>query len=330
MMWDPAESDPPALLRPAATVGAALFSAVTRARGRLFDLGWLDAVRVERPVVSVGNLAVGGTGKTPFVALLAERFADRRVAIVSRGYGRQDDSASLVVVSQGDGPRVAVAVAGDEPYLLAQRTKAAVVVCAERARGARHAIEALGAELILLDDGFQHRRLAREVDLVLLDARAPFGNGRLLPRGPLREPIAALVRASAIVLNHGAAEHGVIDPRVLQLGKPLVHVVEVADCATPLEGRRAALLSGIARPSRFVRTVEGLGARIAHALHAPDHAWFDDATLDRFAREADGALLLTTEKDAVRMTPAWRERFEVVRLRHEILRGEDALEAVLP
>ncbi len=328
MIWDPAESEPPALLRPAASVGAALFGAVTSARGRLFDLGWIDAARVTKPVVSVGNLAVGGTGKTPFTALLAERLAPRRVAIVTRGYGRRDTSQSLVVVSKGEGPEVAVDAAGDEPTLLATRTRAAVVVCAERARGARHAIEALGAEVILLDDGFQHRRLARDVDLVLLDAHAPFGNGRLLPRGPLREPVGALARATAVVLNHGAVE--ATGARVDAMGKPTIEVIEEAEASAPLEGRRVALLSGIARPSRFERTVRGMGAEIGHTLAVRDHAWFDDATLEAFARDADGAALVTTEKDAVRLPAAWRERFEVVRLRHRILRGEDALEALLP
>lgn len=326
MIWDPTEGDPPVLLRPAASVGAALFSAVTRARGRMFDLGWLNAAKVDRPVISVGNLAVGGTGKTPFTALLASRI-DAKVAIVSRGYGRRDTSDALVVVSKGEGPIVDVAAAGDEPFLLAQRTNACVVVCAERARGARHAIEALGADVVLLDDGFQHRRLKRDVDLVLLDAHVPFGNGCLLPRGPLREPVAALERATGLVLNHGAVECSAID---VPIDKPTVEVIEHAEVTAEIEGRRVALLSGIARPSRFVNTVRGLGGEVVHTFAARDHAWFDAATLEGFFADArDAEVLLTTEKDAVRMPPEVAARFAVVRLEHRILRGEDVLDRLV-
>lgn len=334
MSWDPAEAPPPAWIAPFARAASEVFGAASSARAALYRRGVLKSARVDRPVISVGNLAVGGSGKTPFCALLVRRLAERRVAIVSRGYGRRSQD-SLVVVSRGDGPLVDVETAGDEPFLLAEQTNAIVVVCADRARGAREAI-ALGADVVLLDDGFQHFALSRDVDLVLLDAGDPFGNGALLPRGPLREPISALSRASAIVLNHGdeapdpVALEARVDPRALPPGAPIVHVVVEASATRPLDGRRVAILSGIARPSRFERTVQRLGATIVHAAHEGDHVWFDEATVSRFASSASNAdLWVTTAKDAVRLPAEVRARFEIVHITHRIVAGAEALDGLL-
>lgn len=307
-MWDP-------FLR----TGAVLFGAVARVRGHAYDEGWLGATKVDIPVISVGNVAVGGTGKTPFTILLAARLADRRVAVLSRGYRRRDTSEDLVVVDA----ETPVDACGDEPRLIANATDATVVVCADRVRGAKEAI-ARGAEVILLDDGFQHRRLARDVDLVLVDAKKPFGNGRLLPAGPLREPPAALRRATAIVVNHGD-EVGPIDPALDAFSR--IEVVVEATPSVAIEGKKVALLSGIARPERFESTVRRLGAEVVHVEALGDHAWFDRTVLTSFTRAASAAsadVLLTTEKDRVRMAET-ASGFETVAIRHRIVAGEDVL-----
>ncbi len=179
---------------------SAVFGAAVAARNRLYDSGALRSVRVEGLiVVSVGNLNVGGAGKTPAVIHLANAAVaeGRKVAVLSRGYGRASDAE---LVFRGDGPTADEA--GDEPVLIASRCPSVhVLVGPDRARLAARAREELGVDLVFLDDGMQHRHLARDAEVVVVDEAAGFGNGRLLPCGPLREPLSALERASLVWLK---------------------------------------------------------------------------------------------------------------------------------
>jgi tetraacyldisaccharide 4'-kinase len=327
----------------------ALFRGAVAARGALHARGLLRSARPPVPVMSVGNVAVGGAGKTPAALAIAERLLarGRRVAILSRGYGavRRDPR----IVSDGKNVLLGAAEGGDEPVLLARRLPGAAVLCGpQRAVLARVAVERLAADALLLDDGFQHRALARDLDVVVLDAANPVGNGRLLPRGPNREPLAALRRARLAWLSRvDQAEPGALDAlraRVRALtGRTPVESrhapVDVVDGALvrslglgALRGRRVAIVCGIARPGSFRRTVEALGAEIAGEYLFPDH--------HRFAAEDVAAALLevhvgrcelvvTTEKDAVRLPPALAADARVcaVRIRAEIVRGEEELEA---
>ncbi|RMG43824.1 MAG: tetraacyldisaccharide 4'-kinase [Acidobacteria bacterium] len=312
-----------------------LYLAAAQAHHALYDRGWRRPRRVSRPVVSVGNLTVGGSGKTPAVAWLASALARRgfAVGIVSRGYGRRRDGGTLVAGREGRAV-ASVRDAGDEPVWLARTARAhAVVVARDRRRGAELAIE-LGCEVILLDDGFQHRRLHRDLDLLLLDARRPFGEGRPLPAGTLREPPAALLRAGLLVLT-GAPEPLARRPAFLdhpELPEPLRDLLAAvprdrrppvtAAALVPvavrlpdggvrdpswLTGRPVVAVSGIARPERFARTLERLGADLREHLAWPDHHWFTEADAERIAAAADaagGPLVITTSKDAVR----WPEK----------------------
>jgi tetraacyldisaccharide 4'-kinase len=314
-------------------VGASIYGAAVALRAAAYEAGILERKRAQRPVISVGNLAVGGTGKTPFVILLAERLSRRsaRVAVLSRGYGRADEE-ELIVVSEGRGPLAAAEQAGDEPVLVARRTNAVVIACADRLRAASLAVGSFGADVLLLDDGFQHLRLHRDLDVVLLDRADPLANGRLLPRGPLREPAGSLSRADLLVL---VGEEGV---RPLLPDRPIVEVrAEPARVSfgaedhppEMLRGRRVALLSGIARPERFRTTVERLGAEVVHEERRPDHAAL--GALDPFFRAADRAgaeLLLTTEKDAARLSLVPRE-LGVLAIEHRLVSGEDLLDEAL-
>src|SRR5690242_9640252 len=182
----------------------ALYSAAVKARAAGYQNHFLKTHRVSAPVISVGNITVGGTGKTPLVQWLAERLADRgqKVCILTRGY-RRENVKQQVIVSDGEHVLSDVAHAGDEPMMLAQSLmrKSAVVCHADRVAAAAWAIEHFKSDVLLLDDGFQHRRLARDLDIVTIDATNPFGNGRLLPAGILREPIKSLSRADCIVLT---------------------------------------------------------------------------------------------------------------------------------
>src|SRR3712207_6619900 len=181
-----------------------VFGALARARTRLYRSGVFKTERVDAPVISVGNLTVGGTGKTPLVEWVARAVSEGglRPCVLARGYGREDIQ-SRVVVSDGFRVRACVREGGDEAVLLAESLSgvAAVVCDRDRAGAARWAREHLGAQVFVLDDGFQHMRIARDLDIVTLDATAPWGGGHLLPWGRLREPVTALARADCVVIT---------------------------------------------------------------------------------------------------------------------------------
>ena len=268
----------------------------------------------------MGNLTLGGTGKTPTVEMVARWLRDegRRVAIVSRGYGRRP-GAPVELVSDGGAPRLSAERAGDEPLLLARRLPGVgVVVGADRLEAGRWAARHLRPDVVLLDDGFQQRRLLKDVEIVCLDARAPWGPGGLFPRGTLREPPAALARAHLVVLT-GAA--GGPDPglvaEVRRRAGPVPHLV--ADYAvdgledlesgalrpgTDLGDRAVLAFAGIAAPERFRATLAMHGARVRELVAFPDHHAFRPRDLEglvRRARAVGADLLVTTEKDAVRL-----------------------------
>lgn len=294
---------------------AGIFGLVVRARGALYDRGWLASDRAELPVISVGNLAVGGTGKTPFTALITAKLIARgeRVAILSRGYGAPNPPQPPALVPRDGDARVF----SDEPLLLAQKTGAQVIVSPKRILGARLAKEQ-GATVLVLDDGFQHRALHRDLDLVLLDAADPFAGG-LLPKGRLREPPSALERAHLLVLvGNSTTQH--------LYQRPVLRVEAVPRPTLDLRGRKVALLAAIARPERFRATVEALGATVTWAKFFADHAFFDPQEHIEAARKHGAELILTTEKDHSR-TP----HSEVLPLpiEHVVTEGEALLDAEL-
>lgn len=294
------------------------FGGIVRARGALYDRGLLRVDRAERPVISVGNIAAGGTGKTPFTILLANRLHARgeRVAVLSRGYGATSPSASAVVVD----PKTSRAEeVGDEPILIARKTSAQVVVTKKRIDGARRAIEG-GATILLLDDGFQHRRLARDLDIVLLDASDPYRGG-LLPHGRLREPPAALARANLIAII-GDPQLAIPDlPE-----RPVLRVEVEARPAIALQGRRVALIAAIGRPERFEHTVRALGANIVSTRYFRDHRRFDPEPAIAEARAKNAELILTTEKDHARQP---HPELTPLPIEHRIATGEEHLDRAL-
>ncbi|MFQ5781092.1 MAG: tetraacyldisaccharide 4'-kinase, partial [Nitrospiria bacterium] len=185
------------------TLFAWLYGLVCRLRPFLYEKGFLPRKRADAFIVSVGNLTVGGTGKTPFTIYLAETWREKgySVGIVSRGYGR-NDKRSVVLVSDGEKMLEAASAAGDEPYLMAERLKGIpVVVSADRFKGCQWLIRHFKMDLILLDDAFQHVPIHRDMNLLLIDAMNPYGNHRLLPRGPLREPLSAARRADLVIFT---------------------------------------------------------------------------------------------------------------------------------
>ena len=339
-----------ALLAPLLPLEGA-FRAAVALRGGLHRAGILRPARAGVPVISVGNLAVGGAGKTPAVMAVAERLAGlgRTVAVLSRGYGAGRGDAR--VVSDGRSVRLGAGEGGDEPVLVARRLPGVRVLCGpRRAELARLAVAEHGADALLLDDGFQHRALARDLDLVALDASNPFGNGHCLPRGPNREPASALRRADLVWLSRvdQAARGDLAGLRELArrlTGRDPVESrhapvalldgrLEPRDVPGSLRGARVVLLSGLARPAGFRRTAEALGASVVAERSYPDHHPFAEAEVDEAlsALEPSGAdWLLTTEKDAVRLPPsrAGHPRLRVLRVEAEIVAGGEGLDAAL-
>jgi tetraacyldisaccharide 4'-kinase len=333
----------------------ALFRLGAAVRGWSYDSGLATISRAGAPVISVGNVAVGGAGKTPATALVAARLQarGRRVAILSRGYGATRTDAR--VVSDGERVLLDAAEGGDEPVLLARRLPGVAVLCGpRRSELARRAVEELRADVLLLDDGFQHRALGRELDLVLLDAANPFGNGRLLPAGPNREPRQALRRAGLLWLSRvdqvSGSDGAAALERLRGLAREMTGRAPVESRHAPEEvldgtlgtalgrdalvGRRVMLLSGLARPGSFRRTVEAMGAEVVAERRHPDHHRFTAgevrSALDAAAR-AGCERVVTTEKDAVRLPAgeAGDPRLAVVRISAELLVGGGVLDAAL-
>ncbi len=305
--------------RPFLALGAAGYRAAVGLRNALYDGGRLPIHRLPCLVVSLGNLTVGGTGKTPLTSHVASflRESGYRVGIVSRGYGRRRGRSPLLV-SDGRSLLADAASAGDEPCLMARDNPAVpVAVGADRVAAARLLMRLTPCEVLLLDDAFQHRRLARDIDLLLVDGRDPWGNGKMLPRGPLREPVDSLARADALVVTRSDGRGpealrsalGRHHPGVPQFHCRLVprgFVKPDGETVGPaaLHGFSAYAFSGIARPERFEDDLKGLGLRIAATRRFPDHHAYRRRDLEEIGAEArlSGAdVLVTTEKDLVRI-----------------------------
>lgn len=267
-----------------------LFGLAVSMRRRLYVSGVFPAGTAGVPVIVIGNITVGGTGKTPFTAWLAQRLraAGHRPGIVSRGYGGGVRREPLRVTAA-----TTAAEAGDEPVLLARRSGVPVAVSARRLRAARLLV-AEGVDVILADDGLQHYALARDFEIAVIDGARRLGNSRLLPAGPLREPVSRLAEVALVVVNGG-------EPRGGELGFTLRADGARAladDEPCPLDrfaGRKVWALAGIGHPERFFETLRHAGIEPV-AVEVPDHGITD---LARLRETADWPILMT-EKDAVK------------------------------
>lgn len=309
--------------------------------------GWTTVRRLPCRVISVGNLTLGGTGKTPLVEAITARLQahGRRVGVLSRGYGRQGRQR-LVVVSDGQRCLVSAEVAGDEPVLLAQHLPGVpVVVGKDRYAAGLLAVQRFGLDTVVLDDGFQHVQLARDLDILTLDATQPFGTGRLFPRGDLRERPAAAARADAIVLSHWAPDMVVPDLNVPRPAPLLFHsrydplgVRILADGQrlplASLVGQRLVAFCGIGHPESFRRLLVELGADVGAFSAFPDHHAYTPSELEALAATAKSQrarALITTEKDGVRLRRLRPLPYAVweLRIRVSIVEPRAAWEACL-
>ena len=304
---------------------AAAYSALVRLRLAAYRTGWRRTHRLGAATVAVGNLTAGGTGKTPVVSwLLREaRAAGLRPACLTRGYGRRT-AAHLSRVCVRDGTPAGAEALGDEAAMLAASHPAVpFFVCPDRVMAARLAAITDAPDLFVLDDAYQHLRAARDLNVLLVDGQTGFGNGRLLPLGPLREPLCGVERADVVLVTK--AEAGQADAVLSQL-RNLGVTAPVFRCAyratglarldgearllpTVLAGRRVSLLCGIARPEAFRATLAALGATVTHLEARPDHHPYPEPDLSRIGAlvasapdgTASGPEWITTEKDAVKL-----------------------------
>jgi tetraacyldisaccharide 4'-kinase len=321
------------------------YRGVMAARSTAYSVGVWQRRRLPCRVISVGNLTVGGTGKTPLTIWLAQWYQCQgwRVAVISRGYKAQT-AQPMQVVSTGEGPLLDWRTVGDEPYLLARALPGVpILIGKDRYRSGRYACDHFGAQVVIVDDGFQHLALHRDLDIVLLDATNPFGGGALLPRGILREPLSALRRADAIVLTRLESVNKTLSilgqtVRRWATQQPLYGMTTVPNTlchvrtgATEdlvwLRQRRVLAFAGIGNPLAFAATLSQLGADVPVLYAFPDHHAYTEGdwhTMLTRAQQQRAACLVTTEKDAVRLPSDRPETIPVYAVRIGIRFSQDA------
>ena len=328
-----------------------LYGAAVALRNLVFDIGLARVEKCQVPVISVGNISAGGTGKTPFVVELVSflQKLGRKPAVLSRGYGRR--SKGFQVVSNGIQRCAEAITAGDEPALFAEKLNGVpVVVDEKRVRGARKAVELFSPDVIVLDDGFQHRSLFRDCDIVLMTAEELTMPAALLPAGYRREPLRALKRAHLIVVSKctdleefrkaSADLQSRFHLPVIGLRTSMEKIREFGTRKEfdreALRGKKVVAFSGIADASSFDSTLDGLGANVLAHHRFRDHHWYTSDDLRKIGEsfQAGGAeFLATTEKDMVRLGDGVGslERLPIlgIEVRSEIIAGESELQAVL-
>ncbi|HIJ88089.1 MAG TPA: tetraacyldisaccharide 4'-kinase [Desulfuromonadales bacterium] len=320
---------------------AQMYSCIQYLRVGLYRRGILKTHRLPRPVVSIGNITVGGTGKTPITAFIARLLIAQgyRVVVLSRGYGGSLEGQSIVV-SDGVTVMLGPGECGDEPYLLASTVAGLMVVIGtDRYAAGQLAMQQLSPDIFLLDDGFQHLRLWRDLNILLQDCARPLGNGWTLPAGLLREPATATRRADLIIMTRSpegttitanlpgkptyAASHRLVDVLPLRGGEPV--------SLSALQGHRFLAFAGIAHPEFFFSGLRERGLTIVQVLPFPDHVDYDHIRLEniRAAMQGSGAeYAITTEKDGVklkRLAPDIAAVTYVARLEIEVERSAELL-----
>ncbi|HEY6805038.1 MAG TPA: tetraacyldisaccharide 4'-kinase [Pyrinomonadaceae bacterium] len=305
----------PLILPPLGT----LYGIITRTHARLYERGTFHAATLERPVISVGNITVGGTGKTPMVAWVAQTLASagKKVCILTRGYKRENPK-QRVLVSDGKTVFSKPAEAGDEPYLLASILKgqAAVISDANRFAAGQDAIKHLRTDCFVLDDGFQHFRLARSLNIVMIDATDPWGGGRMVPVGRLREPLTGLKRADCFVLTRCEQVDSIetlrSDLAKLSGDRPIfisrMHTTGVKPLDEtihgPLETMSIAAFCAVGNPTSFFEQLRRTSYDVRMEKSFPDHHVYTQTDIDYLnlaAQNSKAEALITTAKDAVKL-----------------------------
>lgn len=296
----------------------------SRVRNHLYDKGVLSTVRPKEFVISIGNLTWGGTGKTSLTSYLAKFLITEgfKVGILSRGYQRNSHGA--VVVSDGLQTRTNWQEAGDEPYLLARMIPQAAIVVAESRVEGLPILSQFQPDVILLDDAFQHRRIARDLNLVLVDSTENILNLHVLPFGKLREPIDALHRANAIILTHSKNANAETTKAVSAYGVPIYYAnYEVSNFE--YAGKSVAAFCGIASPQHFQKLLIDNGAKVVLFREFPDHHVYSQAELmelEQLASKSGAEAIVTTAKDGVKIPNHFRMPLGIVDVEFVIDEGD--------
>ena len=322
-----------------ASILSFFYLGVINLRNWLYDHKIFQEVKLPCPVISVGNITVGGTGKTPCVIMLAQMLQTNgfKPAIISRGYGSRSVN-SVNIVSDSRNILLDSATAGDEPYLIAQELKSVPVITgAKRIATGKTAVDQLGANVLICDDAMQHRQIFRDINLVLLDNRSLYGKDYILPRGRLREPIKELKRADAIIITRA--------DETIQTDKKIGELIKAEDIpvfesihkpkdivkgdfseqkpVSILAQKKVYAFCGIANPNSFKKTLSSAGARVLSFDIFPDHHRYDKSELEKIKTgfiDCRADYLVTTEKDAVRLQndPGFLKILSVLRVEMEI------------
>jgi tetraacyldisaccharide 4'-kinase len=322
-----------------------LYWLVVNVRNWFFDIGILKTTKVGVPVISVGNISTGGTGKTPIVEMLMENFfAGKQIAVISRGYGR--NSNGTIIVGDGKGNLASAEISGDEPSQLARKYPDSIIVVDERrVRGSKKAID-LGAEIILLDDGFQHRYLHRDMNIVVMTVGEIVNGDWLLPAGNRRETMSSLTRPDMIIVSRCAGKTDLMQAAEIlkQFHKPVFGVQtklrslrristnETIEVRSLFE-KKIVALSGIGNPKSFEQVLSRENVRIIKHLVFPDHHWFSENDVKSIAeskKQLKADYVITTEKDAVRLRERYgnfltSENVVVAEIQQEIIGGKELI-----
>ncbi|MCX2962040.1 tetraacyldisaccharide 4'-kinase [Rodentibacter caecimuris] len=286
-----------------------LFWLISQTRRMLFSLGFIAVYRAAKPVVIVGNLSVGGNGKTPVVVWLAEEMKKRgwRVGVISRGYGSHANTYPLLVTA--DTPPFE---GGDEPVLIAKRTGVPVVISPNRRQAIELLLHQADCDIIISDDGLQHYKLQRDVEIVVMDAERGLGNGFVLPAGPLRELPARLKNVDLIITNGGKNQYSDV---VMSLLPRYAINLKTNEKRLLNEFSSGAAIAGIGHPQRFFTMLEKLGIKLLQTQGFQDHQHFEVAQLEKFSQNQP---LFMTEKDAVKCREFAKENWWYVPVEAEI------------
>jgi len=321
------------------------YSGIIRLRNLFYQTGLFEVRKLGCKVISVGNITVGGTGKTPMVIMLANLLKEKgyKPAVLSRGY-RGKKKTPVNIVSNGEKVLMTSAEAGDEPVLIAKSASDVPVITGKnRCRTGTFAIEHFGADILILDDAFQHRSIFRDIDIVLLDKTRPFGNGFVIPRGELREPGNALGRADIIVKTGGRDQGSGIrgqgsGTHIFEgYRKPVTLLRGRAGDVFPLDylhGKKVCAFAGIARPDSFKKTIASVGGEMEAFLSFPDHHVYTEGDIDRIrtvVSKSSSQIILTTEKDGIKLIdfPDFLRDIYLLRIEMEILPSQKEFESII-
>ena len=327
-----------------------LYRLIVDLRNRLYDRQILKSVRLSCPVISVGNITVGGTGKTPCVIGLTQMLQQNgfRCAVISRGYGGRNPQA-VNIVSDGNSILLGSENAGDEPLLIARSLPGIPVITgAKRKFTGQTAIDRFDSNVLVCDDAFQHRQIIRDIDIVLLDAERPFGNGHLLPRGPLREPKGSLHRANCIILTRAEGGEPLppdIAEMITRTGIPVFRAAhQFKELVIPggnhlpdqnvLQGKKVCAFCGLAQPASFKKLLIEAGSEIMSFIDFPDHYAYDERDLEDLKKhflKCKADYWITTEKDAMRLEayPQFLKTLCILRMEMEIKPSDPSFESFI-